>query len=238
MSSLALSTVKLKRRHVAALFLLIGLPLAGTSVSGLAAFKAATPTLNAISIPPLARALGLPIPAPHVRPPTRPGPPNTPRAALPLTVNIALVPQEGAAAQDSLSVAASNIVAGTSFERLVTLRNVGSDSIQTVSVALSTPQPAPLVSSPGGLQVAVEQCSSPWQVTGPVAVCPGTASTALAPQPLSGLAGSTTPLSGAGPIAPGASVWLMMRFWLPLSATSSFASQSATAVWSFVATGA
>jgi hypothetical protein len=30
----------------------------------------------------------------------------------------------------------------------------------------------------------------------------------------------------------------MMRFWLPLSATSSFASQSATAVWSFVATGA
>jgi spore coat-associated protein N len=148
------------------------------------------------------------------------------------TVKIAL----GATASDTLSVPVSGLVPGDPVEKLVTLANTGTSDLG--SVALTTTDtaasPSALTTDPAnGLQLLVENCSTPWTGAAAPYTCTGTKTTVLVP---SSVVGANRALTNLASLTSGKADNLKVTTTLPKSAPDSFQGAASTVGFSFAAT--
>lgn len=159
------------------------------------------------------------------------------------TVQVSL---SGSGSSDSLTVGASDLVAGDTVAREVVLDNSGTGPIGSVTLSISGPSQANALTtdSTDGLQAEVQTCSGgSWSATqladgGWSYSCSGTVDTIVDPEPVGSLASGASLPASTGSIAPGASVPLVVTLSLPTTAGNSLQGLSTTLSYTFVATQA
>ncbi|NMR28155.1 TasA family protein [Crystallibacter degradans] len=146
------------------------------------------------------------------------------------TVDIAL----GAGSGKGFDVMATDVLPGDAIERVVTLKNNGTSSLDsiylTTSVAASSPLTADTVN---GLQVSIERCSTAWSGTSAPYTCGGTVETVLAASPVIMVGGE---LANVQSLTPGQEDNLKVSAVLPEDAGNEFQGAASTVTFSFNAT--
>lgn len=148
------------------------------------------------------------------------------------TVKIAL----GAAASDTLNVPVTGLVPGDTVEKLVTLANTGTSDLGSVSLTTTDTAntPSALTTDPtNGLQLLIENCSTPWTGTAAPYACGGTKTTVLVP---SSVVGANRALTNLTSLTSGKADNLKVTTTLPKSAPDSFQGAASTVGFNFAAT--
>jgi predicted ribosomally synthesized peptide with SipW-like signal peptide len=150
------------------------------------------------------------------------------------TVSLAPVGTNGA--NNRLSVGASNIAAGDTIQRAVTVQNTGSIALSSVQLTTTATTSSALdTNTTNGLQMVIERCSVAWTETGGppyTYTCGGTTTNVLASAPVivSGSALNNLTLTA------GANNYLRVTLTLPSAAPNSMQNQSSTIQYAFTAT--
>ncbi len=147
------------------------------------------------------------------------------------TVNIDLTSPGNA-----IAVPASGLVPGDSASRALTLSNLGTSDLSSVSLAVTAPTTSVLDSNTSlGLQLTIDACSQAWTVGGtasaPTYSCAGTTRSVLASTPVKG----THTLGNLTSLTAGNTDHLVFKVTLPTSADNTF--QNKSSVLSLVFTG-
>jgi spore coat-associated protein N len=100
------------------------------------------------------------------------------------TVEIAL----GATAADTLSVPVAGVLPGDTVEQLVTLANTGDSDLNAVTLITDAGATVSALTSDAvnGLQLTIENCSTPWTGAAAPYTCGGTKTEVLASTPIIG----------------------------------------------------
>ena len=133
-----------------------------------------------------------------------------------------------------LSIGASNIAAGDTIQREVTLTNTGSIALKDVKLTTTAVAPTSLLTGATGLTMAIDSCPSGWteSSTPYTYTCGSTPTTVLATRAVIGsdLALSNLDLTANTPNH------LRVTLTLPAGADNTFQSQSSTIDYLFVGT--
>lgn len=202
------------------------LTTSGISTSGMVIIAAPgeTPAVSVSSIPHLAQALGE---TKNGHPPSQSlyKQPKNSTAAKPLAISLSL---SGGVAAASLSLGATDLVAGDGVTRYLNITNTGQGIIQATTIAINASPQVPLATSPhNGIQLSISQCSQPWVS----AACPAI-TTAVFSAPLSGALNRA--ISAPGSISPGGGKYLSITFGLPPNST--LAGEQTTLNWTIIGT--
>jgi spore coat-associated protein N len=160
---------------------------------------------------------------------------STRTADLPIGAGTVLL-DEINGANNSLSLAASDLAPGDSIQRVVNVKNVGTIPMGRVTLATTALSPGSLLDSDGtnGLQMQIEQCAAPWQPTTQGGIvtyaCSGGATSVLGARRV---VMPETQLPGLD-LARDANNYLRVTVALPASAGNEFQDQSSTIRFSFV----
>ena len=171
---------------------------------------------------------------------------STPATSQPVSSATIQSALSGTGSSDSLSVGASNLVAGDSVQREAVVDNSGTGQIGaiTLSIVGSTTANALTTNTTDGLQASVQTCGGgTWTATslsdgGYSYSCSGTADTILGPSPVGSFAAGLTLPSSDGSLAPGSSLPMVVTLTLPSSASNAMQGLSASFTYTFVATQA
>ncbi|MGY1740629.1 MULTISPECIES: TasA family protein [unclassified Blastococcus] len=149
------------------------------------------------------------------------------------TVNIDLTSPGNA-----IAISASNLVPGDSMTRPLTLRNIGTSDLSTVSLAVAAPTSSILdTNTTNGLKLTVDACTVPWTQGGspsaPTYSCTGgTSRTVLTSRPVKG----TFDLPGLASLAAGGTDHLTVTVSLPTTADNAFQGKTTTLSFAFTGT--
>jgi hypothetical protein len=151
------------------------------------------------------------------------------------TVNVAL---GATGAANRLSVAATNLVAGDTVQRAVTLSNTGNQNLSAITLTTAaTPSSKLDTDAVNGLQLTVDACSVPWTEAGTspafTYTCSGTVTQVLAPR---AVVGANMALAGLNSVTSAAADNLRVTVTLPAAADNSFQGLSSTVGFSFTGT--
>jgi spore coat-associated protein N len=149
------------------------------------------------------------------------------------TVTIAL----GAtgAQTNRLTVNATGLAPGNSFERSFDLTNEGSLNLSAITLTTSATASSLLdTDATNGLQMQIESCSTTWTESGASPnfsyTCSGTTNNVLSSSPI---IGSNLALSDLSSLTAGATDHLMLTVTLPTTAGNTFQNQSSTIQYDF-----
>jgi len=148
---------------------------------------------------------------------------------------VVLDPLSPSAANNRLSVGASNIAAGDTIQRAALVKQSG--SIELASITLTTTATTSSLldtDTTNGLQMVIESCSQAWTESGPpyTYTCGGTTQTVVASRPVVGSNLTLTNLD----LDAGADNFLRVTLTLPSSAPNSLQDQSSVIEYAFTAT--
>jgi hypothetical protein len=139
-------------------------------------------------------------------------------------------------ANNRLSVGASNIAAGDTIQRAVTIRNAGTIALASVTLTTSATTSSLLdTDTTNGLQMVLERCSVAWTETGGppyTYTCGGTSSTVLASAPV---VGTNLTLSNLA-LGAGVDNFVRVTLTLPSTAPNTLQGQSSVIQYAFTAT--
>jgi hypothetical protein len=139
-------------------------------------------------------------------------------------------------ANNRLSVGASNIAAGDTIQRAVTIRNTGTIALASVTLTTSATTSSLLdTDTTNGLQMVLERCSVAWTETGGppyTYTCGGTSSTVLASAPV---VGTNLTLSNLA-LGAGVDNFVRVTLTLPSTAPNTLQGQSSVIQYAFTAT--
>ena len=141
------------------------------------------------------------------------------------------------AAGNRLTVGATNIAAGDTIQRAVTVSNTGSLDLSSITLTTAASTSSGLdTDTTNGLRMVIDRCSAAWTESGTVApftyTCAGTTSTVLASTPV---VGTNLPLSNLA-LTAGAINNLSVTLSLPASAPNALQGQSSVIAYTFTAT--
>jgi spore coat-associated protein N len=152
------------------------------------------------------------------------------------TVTIAL----GAtgAQTNRLTVNATGLAPGNSFERSFDLSNEGSLNLNAITLTTTATASSLLdTDATNGLQMQIESCSAAWTESGSSPAfsytCSGTTNNVLTSSPI---IGSALALSNLSSLTAGATDHLMLTVTLPTTAGNTFQNQSSTIQYDFTGT--
>jgi spore coat-associated protein N len=149
------------------------------------------------------------------------------------TVSIAL--GTAGAAQNRLTVGASNLVPGDTVQRAVDLMSASSDPLGSVTLQTSGSPSNALLTDPNGLTLKVDKCSLAWTESGTAPTytytCGGTTSSVLGS---SAVGGSAVSLGSLAALASGSSTdHLLVTLTLPAAAGNNLQSLSTSITYNF-----
>ncbi|HEY8216763.1 MAG TPA: TasA family protein [Acidimicrobiia bacterium] len=149
---------------------------------------------------------------------------------------VALAPIGTSAVNNRLSVGASALAAGDTIQRAVDLKNTGSITLTSPTLATAA-SPSSLLDTDAtnGLQLVIEKCSVAWTETGGppyTYTCGGTTSTVLASTPV---IGASYTLNNIATTA-NTDNYLRVTLTLPSAAPNSLQNQSSTITFTFTGT--
>jgi spore coat-associated protein N len=140
------------------------------------------------------------------------------------------------ATNNRLSIGASNIAAGDTIQRAVTIRNTGTIPLSSVTLTTTATTSSLLnTDTTNGLQMVLEKCSVAWTETGGppyTYTCGGTTSTVLASVPV---VGTNLALSNIS-LGAGVDNFLRVTLTLPSAAPNTLQAQSSLIQYAFTAT--
>jgi spore coat-associated protein N len=152
------------------------------------------------------------------------------------TVQIAL----GAtgAATNRLNIATGMLAPGDTVSRTVDLTNTGTLPLGSITLTTTATTSSKLDTDlVNGLQLQIDACSAPWTESGTSPgfsdTCGGTATVALAFQPL---LGSNLDLGSLNALAPGGTDHLRVSLHFPATADNTFQSQTSVVSYAFTGT--
>ena len=157
---------------------------------------------------------------------------GTALAATPPPVIVVTRPGETFA--NPLSTPVSSLLPGAAAAREAAISNASGQSVAAFTLTLGVSPMVPLVSSPAGLTMRVEDCSAPWRSLS-ARGCSGSFSSTTT-IPLRRVAASGIGLTGLAAARPGGTDYLLVVLALPSSATESLAGETTTLSWSLVST--
>ena len=135
-----------------------------------------------------------------------------------------------------LSIGASNIAAGDTIQRAVTVRNTGTIPLASVTLTTTATTSSLLdTDTTNGLQMLLERCSVAWTETGGppyTYTCGGTTSSVLASAPVVGTNLSLSNLA----LGTGVDNFLRVTLTLPSAAPNTLQAQSSVIQYTFTAT--
>ncbi len=151
------------------------------------------------------------------------------------TVNIALGGNGGV---NDFSTNATNIVAGDTIQRAVTLANTGTADLSTVTLTTTALPSSKLdTDATNGLQLKIDSCSAAWTKGGtatvPTYTCGGTTTNVLAAKPV---IGANTTVNTTKALTAGVSDNMMVTLTLPQAADNTFQNLSSTINYAFTGT--
>lgn len=140
------------------------------------------------------------------------------------------------AVNNRLSIGASNIAAGDTIQRAVTVRNTGTIPLSAVTLTTTATTSSLLnTDTTNGLQMVIDKCSVAWTESGGPAytyTCGGTTSSVLASVPVVGTNLSLANIS----LGSGVDNFLRVTLTLPSAAPNTLQSQSSVMQYAFTAT--
>ena len=139
------------------------------------------------------------------------------------------------AATNRLTVNASGLAPGDSFQRSFDLANQGSLNLSAITLTTTATVTSLLdTDATNGLQMTVERCSTSWTESGSSPnfsyTCSGTMSTVLSS---SAVIGSNLALTNLSSLTAGATDHLRLAVTLPATAANTFQNQSSTIQYAF-----
>jgi spore coat-associated protein N len=157
---------------------------------------------------------------------------NASQAVAAGNVTIALA---DAGATNTLNVPVTDLLPGDKVERLATLANTGTSNLNNVTLNTAATVPSALTTDQtNGLQLSIENCSSPWAGTAGAYTCAGTKTTVLASGPVITTTAKTLTLPTA--LTAGATDNLKVITTLPATADNGFQKLTSTVGFTFTAT--
>jgi hypothetical protein len=159
-------------------------------------------------------------------------------STAPITSNVAsgTVDIDLTSPGNAITVPAAGLVPGDSAARALTLRNLGTSDLSSVSLAVTAPTSSVLdTNTANGLQLTIDACSQAWTAGGtaaaPTYTCAGTTRSVLASTPVKG----TFTLNNLTSLTAGTTDYLVFKVTLPAGADNAF--QNKTSVLNLVFTG-
>jgi spore coat-associated protein N len=138
-------------------------------------------------------------------------------------------------ATNTLNIPVADLLPGDKVERLATLANTGTSDLNNVTLNTIASTPSALTTDPiDGLQLTIENCSSPWAGTAGAYTCAGTRSTVLVSGPI--ITGTAKTLTLPTALAAGGADNLKVITTLPASAGNGFQKLTSTVDFTFTAT--
>jgi hypothetical protein len=153
------------------------------------------------------------------------------------TVSVAL--GSAGTASNRLTIGASNLVAGDTIQRAVTLTSTSSDPLASVQLTTTaSPSSALDTDATNGLQMVIDKCSVPWTEGGTAPAytytCGGTTTSVLASRAV--IASSVALGSLAATSTASSTDYLRVTLTLPSSAPNALQGQSSSISYNFVGT--
>lgn len=148
------------------------------------------------------------------------------------TVAIALGGNGGV---NNLSVPATNLVAGDTVQRAVTLANTGSADLAGVTLTTAATTSSKLdTDAANGLQLRIDSCATAWTQTGTgAATCTGGATAVVASK---AVVGANVAVNSTKVLTAGANENLMVTLTLPQAADNTFQGLSSAVNFTFTGT--
>jgi spore coat-associated protein N len=149
---------------------------------------------------------------------------------------ITLNPINTSAANNRLSIGATNIAAGDTIQRAVHVKNSGNLALASVTLT-TTASPSSLLDTDitNGLQMVIDKCSVAWTESGAgppyTYTCSGTTSSVLTSSPVIGTNRALSNLT----LSAGADNFLRVTLTLPTAAPNTLQGQSSTISYAFTA---
>jgi predicted ribosomally synthesized peptide with SipW-like signal peptide len=140
-----------------------------------------------------------------------------------------------AGATNTLNVPVTDLLPGDKVERLATLANTGTSDLNNVTLNTTATVPSALTTDQtDGLQLTIENCSSPWAGTAGAYTCAGTKTTVLTSGPV--ITGTAKTLALPAGLTAGATDNLKVITTLPATAGNAFQKLNSTVAFTFTAT--
>jgi hypothetical protein len=139
-------------------------------------------------------------------------------------------------ATNTLNVPVTDVLPGDRIERLATLSNTGTSDLNNVTLSTTaTGTPSALTTDgTNGLQLTIENCSTPWAGTAGAYTCGGIKTTVLASGPV--ITGNPKTLTLPTVLTAGTTDNLKVITSLPASADNSFQGLTSAVAFSFTGT--
>jgi hypothetical protein len=150
---------------------------------------------------------------------------------------VVLLDVNPSAANNRLSVGATNLAAGDTVQRAVNIKNTGTIDMAGVTLTTTAPVTSSLLDTDttNGLQMGISQCSVPWTEAGGPAytyTCSGTTTPVVTSRPV---IGTNLALSGLT-VTPNTSNYLRVTLTLPSTAPDTLQNQSSVINFGFTGT--
>jgi spore coat-associated protein N len=161
---------------------------------------------------------------------------STTTASQAVTAGNVTIALADAGATNTLNVPVADVLPGDKVERLATLANTGTSNLNTITLnTAATGTLSALTTDPtDGLQLTIENCSSPWAATAGAYTCAATKTTVLASGPV--ITGTAKTLTLPTALTAGASDNLKVITTLPATAGNAFQKLTSTVAFTFTAT--
>ncbi|GAA1789743.1 hypothetical protein GCM10009712_41400 [Pseudarthrobacter sulfonivorans] len=161
---------------------------------------------------------------------------STTTASQAVTAGNVTIALADAGATNTLNVPVADVLPGDKVERLATLLNTGTSNLNNVTLnTAATGTLSALTTDPtDGLQLTIENCSSPWAGTAGAYTCAGTKTTVLASGPV--ITGTAKTLTLPAALTAGAADNLKVITTLPATAGNAFQKLTSTVGFTFTAT--
>jgi len=139
-------------------------------------------------------------------------------------------------ATNTLNTAVTDLLPGDKVERLATLANTGTSDLNnvTLNTAASGTPSALTIDVTNGLQLTIENCSTPWAGVAGAYTCGGTKTTVLAAAPI--ITGTAKTLTLPTALTAGNTDNLKVITALPATADNGFQNLTSTIGFTFTAT--
>ena len=140
-----------------------------------------------------------------------------------------------AGATNTLNVPVTDLLPGDKVERLATLANTATSDLNNVTLNTPATVPSALTTdATDGLQLTIENCTSPWAGTAGAYTCAGTRTTVLGSGPV--ITGTAKTLTMPTALTAGATDNLKIITTLPATAGNAFQKLNSTVAFAFTAT--
>jgi spore coat-associated protein N len=161
---------------------------------------------------------------------------STTTASQAVTAGNVTIALADAGATNTLNVPVADVLPGDKVERLATLANTGTSNLNTITLnTAATGTLSALTTDPtDGLQLTIENCSSPWAGTAGAYTCAATKTTVLASGPV--ITGTAKTLTLPTALTAGATDNLKVITTLPATAGNTFQKLTSTVAFTFTAT--